>query len=478
LIKSKTTIVISGSPTAISTGDIDDDGDIDIIIGHNNSATSWVGISNLVNNGGGNFQLQDSVLLENIPGMLNIAQLNDNSLSEFVGREFLVDSEHLIIVWNNDFTDIQKIDLEIDEICNYISTGDIDGNGLVDIAFASNHGYFWGAIYNYGNRQFSIPEFHFSSSPAIGIDCGNLNGDNRDDIVVSYADASTDIHYSFNGYYDSLTFESISGQDIGIKDFDNDGDNDIVLSIALMAIAGKISWIENISNDTLIHIKDTVISDWYPSDMQVTNINDDNLPDIAFVNGFPIPEPPDTTVVDTIGGVYIMYNEGDFQFSDPKFIPLNFSGDSRRIFSCNDMDNNGFNDLVIARIPLFPLIIHGKISILYNDGHGNFLEEPQHINKHKKEESCGSIRCFPNPFTEETNIEYNIKNSTLVTLDIYDFNGNHIEGLTKNHKIQSGLNSIKWNGISKREIICQPGIYIVVLKAGNQAIQSIKLIKY
>lgn len=476
-IKSKTTITIPRSPDAVVTGDIDNDGDIDIITGHYyNFQTSWAGISRIVNNGGGNYHLQDSIFVDSGSGDLNIAQLDDSSSLEFIGREYLNDLEHIIIVWNNDFSDIQQINLGTDEHPNHIATGDVDGNGLTDIVFASNNGYLWGVLYNYGNRLFSTPEFHNTDSPPMGIECGNLNDVNRADIIVSYADLYTDIYHSYDGYYDTLTIGGIAGSMISIADFDNDSDNDVVISIALMALAGKTSWIENVSNDTLIHIKDTVISDWYPSDMHVTDLNNDNLPDIAFINGFPTPEPPDTTIIDTVGGIYILYNKGYFIFTEPEYIPLNYNGDSWRTFSCNDMDGNGYNDFVVAR-NRSNAYMPGKVNVLYNDGNGGFSGEPQYINEPEQKKTNSSIRCFPNPFITETDIEYEIKTNASVALDVYNLNGSHIISLTNKDLKGAGLHTATWNGFNKFGTNCKPGAYIAVLRINNQPTQSIKLIK-
>jgi hypothetical protein len=324
---------------------------------------------------------------------------------------------------------------------------------------------------------FSAPEFHNAESPPMGIECGNLNDDNRADIIVSYADLYTDIYHSYDDYYDTLTIGGIAGSMISVADFDNDSDNDIVISIALMALAGKISWIENVSNDTLIHIKDTVISDWYPSDMHVTDLNNDNLPDIAFINGFPTPEPPDTTIIDTVGGIYILYNKGYFIFTEPEYIPLNYNGDSWRTFSCNDMDGNGYNDFVVLRGRAWS-DMPGKVNILFNDGNGNFLEEPQYISEPKQGKSNGSISCFPNPFKTETNIEYKIKTNASVDLDIYNLNGSHIISLTNKNLKGEQVYTTAWNGLNKFGDNCKPGIYIAILRINNQLAKSIKLIKY
>jgi FG-GAP repeat len=49
---------------SVTAGDIDQDGDNDIVVGHNySSQTQWSGVSILLNDGNGLFELYDSVFL-------------------------------------------------------------------------------------------------------------------------------------------------------------------------------------------------------------------------------------------------------------------------------------------------------------------------------------------------------------------------------------------------------------------------------
>ena len=65
---------------SVTAGDIDMDGDNDIVVGHNySSQTQWSGVSILLNDGNGSFSLYDSVFL--YAGQSDVLMGNLNSSS-------------------------------------------------------------------------------------------------------------------------------------------------------------------------------------------------------------------------------------------------------------------------------------------------------------------------------------------------------------------------------------------------------------
>ena len=81
---------------------------------------------------------------------------------------------------------------------------------------------------------------------------------------------------------------------------------------------------------------------------------------------------------------------------------------------------------------------------------------------------------YPNPFEENTNIEFEIEAAGEVLITIYDSKGNQIQTLECND-CQAGKNSLQWNGIDKAGNKASSGVYYYEVRYGN-ATQSRKMI--
>lgn len=75
-------------------------------------------------------------------------------------------------------------------------------------------------------------------------------------------------------------------------------------------------------------------------------------------------------------------------------------------------------------------------------------------------------KSYPNPFSDNTTIEYELDNSSYVQLEIYDVYGNLIKKITNRAKQEIGIYYIELNAI---EMKLTPGIYYYVLTTNNQS---------
>jgi len=75
-----------------------------------------------------------------------------------------------------------------------------------------------------------------------------------------------------------------------------------------------------------------------------------------------------------------------------------------------------------------------------------------------------SVINHPNPFTETTNISFNIPQSGTVVIDLYDNSGNHLEQIF-NGKLSQGRNSVEFSASSIKNL--QPGVLIYKIKSNN-----------
>jgi len=444
---------------SVCAGDLNLDGDMDIVCGHNyNWQTEWSGISILENNGEGYFTLDSFYLYGNHWDVL-INTINNNDELDLV-TQFEDEKQYKIgIIFDviESQTNIQTHSL--DYYPDYISIGDVSGNGSNDIIIANNDDFLWGIIYNDGTGNFSEPEYYDLSFHPIDISCGDLNNDGREDVVIS---GKIEVFFSYQTGFQSV-FLNVANNDVEITDFDNDGDLDIVGSKDLYpSNYTRFNMIENIGNNTFIIHDYLVFSPICSFQFVVSDFNNDSLPDVLFHN-----------MIDT--DLIIFYNLGDFQLSDPQFIPLVNYGESYRKSYCADFDGNGFND--IATIRYLHATLPANLNVFFNDGKGNFVENPVGINETPgPQQQTQSLLCYPNPFSENLNFEFSIIKQNSIKLSVYDINGKHMKSII-NKTYSPGKYKLKWNGRCKNGKEVKAGIYFVSLTANEKIIQSIKLIK-
>ena len=82
-----------------------------------------------------------------------------------------------------------------------------------------------------------------------------------------------------------------------------------------------------------------------------------------------------------------------------------------------------------------------------------------------------TFSVYPNPFSKEINIEFNLTHECLVTIEIVNVLGETIETLVLSEKKNAGLNTIKYN--SEKLL---SGFYNCRIKADNNLLHK-KIVK-
>jgi len=82
---------------------------------------------------------------------------------------------------------------------------------------------------------------------------------------------------------------------------------------------------------------------------------------------------------------------------------------------------------------------------------------------------------YPNPFKEQTRIELNLSTARNITVQIFNSNGNLVNTLLKNRKLQEGHFSLIWDGQDVNGTKLQKGIYYYQIKDDKGEINSGKM---
>ncbi|MFK8044360.1 MAG: T9SS type A sorting domain-containing protein [Crocinitomicaceae bacterium] len=81
--------------------------------------------------------------------------------------------------------------------------------------------------------------------------------------------------------------------------------------------------------------------------------------------------------------------------------------------------------------------------------------------------SSAELTVFPNPFTEQTVINFNLQEPQYVTIYIYDLQGKLVKKLWKG-QLSQGEQSIEWNGKSEQNEMVPKGIYFYSIQIEQQ----------
>ncbi len=443
---------------AVCATDYDLDGDNDIIIEHGiGSTTQWGGIYMLENDGYGHFSYMDSLFDSTAGTVMHIDTVLNNVTPDIIYKR------------NNHTRILSKINGNYIHSSFYMGTnineftiGDVDNNGHLDVVFISNLEQYWGVIYNQGDGSFTAPVYYDLDYPPNDIACGDLNNDGRYDVVVGGASSVCAIYFSNTTGFEKLPLQ-YNATNVIIANLDNDSDMDIITFSDAYAMS-FVHLYENLGNNLFDTVNNFNINEGC-SDFIVTDFNNDSLPDVLF------------STYNYNGDYLLYYNKGDFQFGDSLYINIIDYGESWRNMYCADMDGNSYTDILITRMIFDTTIAPSILEILFNDGKGNFVENPISSIEKLQSHNRTSLKCYPNPFKNNTTFEFTIEQTSFIEISVYNLRGELVKSLT-NKTLKGGIHSIKWGGLNNASQAYKPGLYIAAIKINGALQQTIKVLKY
>jgi hypothetical protein len=448
---------------AVCATDYDLDGDLDIVLNHGiDPLTQWGGVYMLENDGYGYFSFMDSVF-DSIGAWVVYA---DTIISNTTPDIIYSCCGHVKILSKvaDNYTIARFL---MGPHITSFNIGDINNDSHLDVVFISNWERYWGVIYNQGDGSFTAPEYYDVDYPPTDIACGDLNGDGMDDVVV--AGASCEIYFSSETGFEMQPLQD-NAFNVKIADMDNDGDMDII-TFSDAYIMSFVHLYENLGNNVFDTVNSFNINEGCAS-FFVTDFNNDSLLDALFLTH------------NTNGRYLLYYNQGGFQMGEPQAIDLTYHGEERRFMYCADMDGNAFVDIITSK-QIFNIAYTSSIlEILFNDGQGNFVDNPLTVTEELQSHNKEGLNCYPNPFMNKINFEYSVEENEHVMLSIYNIGGKLIKDLTPDQMKTSRHNSPRkilkmiWNGKNNNGQYCKPGLYIATLKINGAIKQTIKVLKY
>jgi len=448
---------------SIQSGDFDNDGDNDIVVGHN---YEWGFLTFLENIGNGEFAISDTM-----HSFGSIAVYTPCNLDNESGMEIITNYQvgfgstvQLLIYYNNDL--LNPFYYDSGEVLPFgkFSPGDFDNDGDYDLVFSSSGAgldNFWGIMYNLGDRKFSDPEWFVCPNQASNagfyeLECRDLD-DNGCDDIIAYTNLETYIYYSDGNFFelDSLNCYAPNGGLVS-EDYDDDSDYDIIITHWPGGSQSHFLIYENLGGQQY-NLHDVTYNNLWGQPISV-DINCDELDDIVNVGN--------------INGIGIFYNIGNMLFEEAVYETVVSYGENYFRSSFSDFDDNGTQDVAIIRYG----IEENNLTVLYNDGDGNFGEEPVYVENHQLPITNYQLRNYPNPFNPRTTISFDLpKNIENPVIEIFNIKGERISKFKiQNSKFKT--NSIVWDGTDNYQNQVASGVYLYQLSSEEGVLISKKML--
>ena len=352
-IKPGTQTFIGVGISGTALGDIDGDGDIDLIIAGNNEELGST-TNAYLNNGDGNFERQEN----NIFKQANFASLALFDVDEdgdedciLIGSE--ADNKPITDVYLNDgngfFKEDQNNQLEkINEGC--IAYADVDGDldqDILIIGFRYNNDPKAYLYLNDGQGQFVLDD----RSNFVGVKDGALSFfdvDNDDDLDLTISGLSSDQTRLSTLYINDGNglFEKSPQVLVGVSDgamcaADLDGDSDIDLIVSGYSDEGSITI--QYMNDGLGNFsmhKESILKGMFNGDIAIDDIDADGDMDLL-TNG-------NDGLGSNIRSANLYFNDGDGSFKLRE--ETQFQGTGQGTIDLSDLDGDGRLDVLITGI--------------------------------------------------------------------------------------------------------------------------------
>lgn len=306
-----------------------------------------------------------------------------------------------------------------------MGTGDYDGDGLLDIAIASNNGYDIWFYKGLGNGDFGTASLAFSSPTQVTRlepKSADIDGDGKLDLVTyeGWSDPSSGSGIGIYFGNGDGTFQAVprqtfapDGVDVEVTDVDNDGDLDILASASysfrtylnphnpLGTAPASQTTVRGF--DTWTCVVSAYVGFTQVTDLQIGDVNGDGRSDVvASYSSYPLQiwlgtatpgvfAAPVASIavatgeenaladlngdgrldfISSYGGTIAYGIAGSPYFSEPQATA--FGSDAYRAFlSPVDLDGDGDLDLVAGR-KTARFVYDRNVYVLYNQGGGNF----------------------------------------------------------------------------------------------------------
>lgn len=329
-----------GNPTTeMAKGDIDGDGDIDVILPDNNHDITWL------ENINGEFfahTIYNRLIGAGIPKFADFDQDGDLDIFVTGAVELVTNKENEVSIYenlgSNNFFNWRLHD-DVDYAAD-IEPADIDGDGDLDVFVTAKDATDLIWLKNNGKKgNWEKTIIDNNANESFGIRAFDLDLDNDKDLVLCSNNDDKLFWYQNNG---SGTFAKLvidpnidAPREVEAADLDGDGDIDLTVSCSSTTNTVAIY----INNGAQSFTKQVLFTGKTAFDIEIADWNNDGKPDIVFTLSATSPVNPQQEVVALI-------NNGGNSFTTT---PLVINAEKGTGLKVADLDNDGDMDFVVGR---------------------------------------------------------------------------------------------------------------------------------
>ncbi|MGY3091520.1 plastocyanin [Hymenobacter sp. UYAg731] len=378
------TVAVGNYPSSMAVGDIDGDGDLDLLAANSNDNR----VSIHLNNRGTSFGSGPDVSVGNNPVSLTVGDVDgDGDLDLLVANGTVLGSVSVRMNdGNGNFSNGQAVSVGNNPRC--VTLGDVDGDGDLDLLAANASGTTISVRLNNGNGTFNgSQEVGVGTSP-VYVAVADVDNDGDLDLLVTNATSSGLVSVRLNdgsGLFSGSQSVSVDNvpRSIAVGDLDGDGDVDFITA-------------SNGSNTVSVRLNDG--SGNFSGSQTVRGVG--NQPFGVALGDVDGDGDLDFFSTTNSAGVSIRFNDGSSIFSGSNGVSV---GNSPRIVIAADIDGDGDLDLLVSNVD------SNTISISLNGGTGPLAAAAGY--------SAAALTLFPNPAHGTTTLTGATPNSPLAVLD-------------------------------------------------------------
>jgi len=422
-------------PWSITPVDMDHDGDLDVV----SAARLENGLAWWENSGNSEFIMHE-ISIQSFQAMgATVLDVDDDGDYDAVCATQVNGLE----LWVNDGEQVFTRQLIDNWACpTYVDTADVNQDGITDILVTCCEDYSnrMGWVENLGGLNFISHELMTDWDHANSIDSGDIDSDGDIDIIGTASGRDVGhgeiiIFYNDGSEFftaDTLLATANRPSFAIIRDFDLDGDMDVVATICL---SNEAVWFENIDNQ---FSEPQIIGYGMDRGLTIDVADFDNDGDLDVLAG--------SINLDRI----VWFENNDMAFSE-HIITMVYNG-AADLYPI-DFDQDG--DIDILSTAHYADKIDWWENQLYTDAEDNHMQE---TNK------TSLLLNYPNPFNPTTQIEFEIKEGDTARLTIMNLKGQIVKSFPE---LAAGKQVLSWEGIDNSGKIVASGVYYSVLKCST-----------
>lgn len=340
-----TTLTVGTAPVGIASGDLEPDGDADLVTANRSSDN----LSLLKNMGAGTFSAATALPAGNGPFSVVFADLDGDGDQDIAAAN--VNSDNVTILRNDAGVYALAATLPVGDAPRSIIAADLDGDMDLDLATANDNGNSVSLLFRTTGLMFapaaSVPVGEGPESLA----AADLDGDGDVDLVVANTSGNSLtvlLNQGSGGMYTGVLYPNV-GQGpraVAMDDLDGDGDVDVAL---VFTFDRRLTILRNNGAGMLLNASSRVTLE-EPRSIVVGDTDGDDDSDIAVVS----------TALD---GIAVYANTGSGSFSEPSVFS---ASNAPEAITLTDANGDGRLDLAVAARAI------NSAKIVRNDGTGQF----------------------------------------------------------------------------------------------------------